>query len=242
MNQMVRILGSIDNASTRGPINHLIFTENEILQFQVMENRERVATLGSSTEPTPLSGLRHQPLRTDLFHKISGMCLDRGKEIEKHLDDHLDVEKGNRRSMNYSGITDIVLSGESIYSLHSLAFKYEGQEIKYFLVREGGRISDDVLTSYKNTLDKAFPGNWRLSKGVRMWNMGFPALKIGVLGSIPVSVALFLLAVFQHEAIVTALAFAAFLYVMIFGVLTGIAHQVFVHRRLRELQPTMRNH
>ena len=239
---MVRILGSIDNASTRGPINHLIFTANEILQFQVMENRERLATLGNPTEPTSLPLLRHQPSRTDLFRKISSTCLDRGKEIERNLDDHLDNEKGNCKSMNYSDITDLVLSGDSIDSLHSLSFKYEGQEIKYFLVHEGGRISDDLLASYKNTLNMAFPGNWRLVKGVRMTNLGPPVLKISALGAIPVAAALFLLAILQHEALVPALGVTAFLYVISFGALTGIAHQVFIHRRMVELQPSKGNH
>jgi hypothetical protein len=238
---MANILGSIDNASTRGSINHLIFTSYEILQFQVMEDRERLATPGSSTEDSSsLSLKRHSP-RSDWFHRISSTCLERGKGIEQNLDDYLASEKGDFKSMNYSAITDVVLSGDNIDSLHSLGFKYKGQEIKYFLVREGGHVTDDVLASYKNTLDMAFPDNWRSNKGVRMRNLHFPAVKVGAFGAIPVFMVFFLLAIFQHETIFSSIVVAAIFYIIFFGILAGTTLQLFMYRRLRELQPTIRN-
>jgi hypothetical protein len=235
-NQMSLILGSIDNASTGGSMNHLIFTSNEILQFQVMEDRERLATQGSSTEDTALSPLRRHSPMLDRFHRISSICLERGKNIERTLDDHLGAEKGDCKSMNYSAITDVVLSGENEYSLHSLSFKYKGQEIKYLLLYEGGKVTDDVFASYKNTLDMAFPNNWRLNKGVRIRNLRLPALKIGVMGAIPVSMVFFLLAFFQHDTILSSLTAAAILYVTSFGAFAGFTYQVFSYRRLRVLQ------
>ena len=176
---MIQILGSIDNASCNGNINHLIFTQNEILAFQVMQYSERKAFIENSRGFDSTTRLRNRAKRT-IFESISGECFDRGKRVESNINYSLLHEKQFFVTMDYSEVTDVVLSGNDMSQLHSLSFKFKEQPIEYLLTSRGGRVPGTLLELYKKTLDLAFPGKWKMVRGTRFTKIGFTAFKTGL--------------------------------------------------------------
>jgi hypothetical protein len=222
---LVQIIGSIDNASRGRSTYHLIFTSKEILQFLVMDRRESYAlmrnTIGFS------SGYRNAKIAVQ---GMASTCLERGKEIEEHIETRITGEKGSYISIDYSEISDVSLSGGNAFTLPHLSFIYKGRQVRYNLIQANykgrGKLPEDVISSYRNTLEKALPENLKVGKGAPMSKVGFSALSIGIIGSLIISAVFYYIAILQNRSRGSAFTAAVIIYVSFFIILGGISLMV----------------
>lgn len=229
---MVHIRGSIDNASIGGDIHHLVFTNEEILDFTVMKSDERNIIMINDLDSTKSPFRQYNKTRRERnFKDVSDECLNRGKKIEQNIDSYFAEKPDGCASMSYTEITDFVLSGDSPFYLHSLSFRFKGSLIKYSLVFDGGKIPEELLNSYKQTFDAVFPDNWKIVKGTRARKLYYESLKTGAEWAIPVAIASFILSSFEHANLMSSI-LAAIIFYLLFFVLIGIAMSRFLFSKL----------
>ncbi len=163
---MVNIIGSIDNAALRFTTYHLIFTDDAILQFPVMKNRERLsdislARMSNPKRMIPVVGAvsDYRVTQEEMAH-ILQENLERGHEIERNLESKLRENPPQYTTIPYSSIRQVELTNGNAVSLPHILFRMEGKKLKFHLVGYNfsgrGRLPDEVFSNYENTLSKAF--------------------------------------------------------------------------------------
>ena len=163
---MTSIIGSIDNAAILNTQYYLIFTESEVLQFEMMSGKERrrdiyTTQMSNSLRMVPVAGeiTTYNVTKEELI-KLVDDNISRGKEIEQNIENILKEQPPKFVSLPYGDIHRVELSNGTPFTLPHLIMDLKLKKLKFHLVRkcyEGrGKLPDEVFNSYESTLKEAF--------------------------------------------------------------------------------------
>ena len=163
---MIKVIGAIDNASLWNTTYHLIFTQEEIYQFLVMDKKERRSDLfyTSMENPTrlmPVAGeISNYKVTKDEVKSLIAENLKRGKEIEANLESKLKEVPPKFKAIQCSSIDKVELTNGNPFSLPELLLESKGEKIKFHLVHNNyqgrGKLQDEIFSSYENILREIF--------------------------------------------------------------------------------------
>ncbi|MCW6169314.1 MAG: hypothetical protein LVQ96_04340 [Thermoplasmatales archaeon] len=167
---MVTILGSIDNAWKRGHttnIHHLIFTEDSILIFDVMNKKyirkeTRDYLLSDPLTLVPNTAVESYGTYKDskIIHKeIIDQAISDGLQIEKNIEGEITKNPPDFQQINYVDIKSITLSQGKFLELPSLDISTNSDNLKYKLMHNNyeklAHLDEETFNKYTDTLKKA---------------------------------------------------------------------------------------
>lgn len=162
---MTTVIGAIDNAGIWKTSYHLVFTNNEVLQFLVMKGREKFmgiykADMSNPSRMVPVAGAisGYSTTRAEV-QMIVGENIRRGKEIEASLDERMKNDPASFTRINYESIESAELSNGTMLSLPHLLLRTGGKNLKFNLLHSNyqgrGKLDEATFSSYMITLQKA---------------------------------------------------------------------------------------
>lgn len=163
---MARIIGSIDNAAIWNTQYHLIFTEKEILQFELMSGKEwrsdlYATQMSNRMRMVPIAGqaTTYNVTREEL-ERLVEQNAERGRDIERDIDNIIKERTHEFTSIEYAAIDNVELSNGTPVTLPHLIIHSKSKKLKFHLIRNSyrgkGKLPDDIFGSYENTLKEAF--------------------------------------------------------------------------------------
>lgn len=163
---MVSIIGSVDNAGIWNTRYHLVFTHNEILQFEVMSGRERVsdiykANMENPTRMVPVAGkIAEYSTTKQEVEQLVSENIRRGKEIEINIEKKLEEKPSTFKRIPYDSIESVELTNGTSITLPHLAIKVGRKPIKFHLLHNNyqgrGKLDRETFQEYRKILDAAF--------------------------------------------------------------------------------------
>ncbi len=165
---MINILGSIDNAAIWDTQYYLIFTENEIFQFELMSGKEFRKDIfnkqmSNPYRMAPVAGqVSNYNITREDAEQIVNKNIATGKSIEQNLDSIIseDLPEYKFTPIRYNTIDKVELSNGTMIELPHLILHGKNEKIKFHLTRNNyqarGKLPDNIFSSYEETLKKAF--------------------------------------------------------------------------------------
>ena len=161
-NNMINVIGSIDNASIFNSTYYLIFTDQEIYQFMTMSARERRSDLlqRQLSNPTYMIPVTNYKATQNEVSTLVMENIRRGKEIVENLESKIKGAPSNYTVIPYSTVEEAELSSGNLFSLPHLLLHLNGKKINFHLVHNNfkgrGKLADATFSEYENILRTAF--------------------------------------------------------------------------------------
>lgn len=165
----MEVTGSIDNASGtinggRKAVYHLIFTRSAMIAARVLLRREEIQKNPIRTGGGGLNASMEKA--RELQQSLIEEAFSRGKEIEKSLEAYVNSRPEGLVRVDYSEVTDVILSGGNPFFLPYVRFAVQGGNMKFRLIRNNfhgtGKLDSETMRSYKTTLKEAFQEKLRV--------------------------------------------------------------------------------
>lgn len=163
---MVKVIGSIDNASIWNTTYHLIFTDSELYQFLVMTGRERIsenwkAEMSNPDRMIPIEGyVSNYKVTQEETELIAQQNIMKGQEIEDNLETKIKEEPSQYTVIPFSMVEEVELTNGNAVSLPHLQLRVKEKKLKFHLVRCNfrgrGKLTDEIFSQYEGTLKTAF--------------------------------------------------------------------------------------
>jgi len=164
------ILGSIDNAWKHGHttnIHHLIFTEDALLIFDVLNKKnirkealDYLLTDPLTRTPSTAIGTYATYMDTKVLHKeIVDQAIFNGLQIEKNIESEISKVPPDFQRIDYLDIKSITLSQGKFLELPPLDISTNSDNIKYKLMHNYyeklAHLDEETFNKYADTLKKA---------------------------------------------------------------------------------------
>ncbi len=166
----MNIIGSIDNAWQKSKItnvHHLIFTENEMFIFDVLNKRDIRSEVLEYLRSDPLTMApigavqSYEDLRASkaIHMQIISEAISAGKDVEKNFEEQISKKPPNYREIKYDDISRVILKQGRHLELPSLTFNTAKGKEEFKLMHNNyektSKLDQQTFTNYRSTLERA---------------------------------------------------------------------------------------